>query len=180
MPPTSLPQVIAHPLPPFVIMPPPPHRPPAQPHCRPHPASLVCTSEVHCHFSPQAGQTALMLAVSHGRIDMVKGLLACGADVNIQDDEGSTALMCASEHGHAEIVKLLLAQPGCNGHLEDNVSCLHRACVPGARRDAGERGECCSARGREHVLLDSPWGFVLPSMATSLHGPAWRHLLCAK
>lgn len=63
-----------------------------------------------------------MLAVSHGRIDMVKGLLACGADVNIQDDEGSTALMCASEHGHVEIVKLLLAQPGCNGHLEDNVS----------------------------------------------------------
>ncbi|XP_049629016.1 KN motif and ankyrin repeat domain-containing protein 1 isoform X2 [Suncus etruscus] len=68
----------------------------------------------------QAGQTALMLAVSHGRIDMVKGLLACGADVNTQDDEGSTALMCASEHGHVEIVKLLLAQPGCNGHLEDN------------------------------------------------------------
>ncbi|XP_032722448.1 KN motif and ankyrin repeat domain-containing protein 1 isoform X2 [Lontra canadensis] len=68
----------------------------------------------------QAGQTALMLAVSHGRVDMVKGLLACGADVNIQDDEGSTALMCASEHGHVEIVKLLLAQPGCNGHLEDN------------------------------------------------------------
>ncbi|XP_048189008.1 KN motif and ankyrin repeat domain-containing protein 1 isoform X2 [Perognathus longimembris pacificus] len=68
----------------------------------------------------QAGQTALMLAVSHGRIDMVKGLLACGADVNIQDDEGSTALMCASEHGHVEIVKLLLAQQGCNSHLEDN------------------------------------------------------------
>ncbi|XP_073084714.1 KN motif and ankyrin repeat domain-containing protein 1 isoform X2 [Manis javanica] len=68
----------------------------------------------------QAGQTALMLAVSHGRIDMVKGLLACGADVNLQDDEGSTALMCASEHGHVEIVKLLLAQPGCSGHLEDN------------------------------------------------------------
>lgn len=65
-----------------------------------------------------------MLAVSHGRIDMVKGLLDCGADVNIQDDEGSTALMCASEHGHVEIVKLLLAQPGCNGHLEDNVSPL--------------------------------------------------------
>ncbi|NXU98589.1 KANK1 protein, partial [Cettia cetti] len=68
----------------------------------------------------QAGQTALMLAVSHGRIDMVKALLACGADVNIQDDEGSTALMCASEHGHVEIVKLLLAQLGCNSTLEDN------------------------------------------------------------
>ncbi|XP_063311146.1 KN motif and ankyrin repeat domain-containing protein 1 [Pelobates fuscus] len=68
----------------------------------------------------QAGQTALMLAVSHGRIDMVRALLVCGADVNIQDDEGSTALMCASEHGHVEIVKLLLGQPACNAALEDN------------------------------------------------------------
>ncbi|XP_008064260.1 KN motif and ankyrin repeat domain-containing protein 1 [Carlito syrichta] len=80
---------------------------------------LFACGDVNAKAS-QAGQTALMLAVSHGRIDMVKGLLACGADVNIQDDEGSTALMCASEHGHVEIVKLLLAQSGCNGHLEDN------------------------------------------------------------
>ncbi|KAI1904668.1 hypothetical protein AGOR_G00008060 [Albula goreensis] len=68
----------------------------------------------------QAGQTGLMLAVSHGRMDMVKALLVCGADVNIQDDEGSTALMCASEHGHVEMVKLLLAQPGCDATLNDN------------------------------------------------------------
>lgn len=73
-------------------------------------------------LGPQAGQTGLMLAVSHGRMDMVKALLVCGADVNVQDDEGSTALMCASEHGHAEIVKLLLAQPGCDATLGDNVS----------------------------------------------------------
>ncbi|XP_030583193.1 KN motif and ankyrin repeat domain-containing protein 3 isoform X1 [Archocentrus centrarchus] len=62
----------------------------------------------------QAGQTALMLAVSHGRQEMVRALLECGADVNVQDDEGSTALMCASEHGRTEIVKLLLEQPGCD------------------------------------------------------------------
>ncbi|XP_069769134.1 KN motif and ankyrin repeat domain-containing protein 1-like isoform X1 [Narcine bancroftii] len=68
----------------------------------------------------QAGQTALMLAVSHGRMDMVKALLLCAANVNIQDDEGSTALMCASEHGHVEIVKLLLAQPGCDSTLADS------------------------------------------------------------
>nr|XP_055055526.1 KN motif and ankyrin repeat domain-containing protein 1b [Misgurnus anguillicaudatus]XP_055055527.1 KN motif and ankyrin repeat domain-containing protein 1b [Misgurnus anguillicaudatus]XP_055055529.1 KN motif and ankyrin repeat domain-containing protein 1b [Misgurnus anguillicaudatus]XP_055055530.1 KN motif and ankyrin repeat domain-containing protein 1b [Misgurnus anguillicaudatus]XP_055055531.1 KN motif and ankyrin repeat domain-containing protein 1b [Misgurnus anguillicaudatus]XP_0550555 len=68
----------------------------------------------------QAGQTALMLAVSHGRINMVRALLAAGAEVNIQDDEGSTALMCAGEHGHADIVKLLLAQPGCDATLTDN------------------------------------------------------------
>uniref|UniRef100_UPI00398EF656 KN motif and ankyrin repeat domain-containing protein 1-like n=1 Tax=Pristiophorus japonicus TaxID=55135 RepID=UPI00398EF656 len=67
----------------------------------------------------QAGQTALMLAVSHGRINMVKALLSYGANMNIQDDDGSTTLMCASEHGHVEIVKLLLAQPGCNTALTD-------------------------------------------------------------
>ncbi|XP_029987244.1 KN motif and ankyrin repeat domain-containing protein 3 [Sphaeramia orbicularis] len=68
----------------------------------------------------QAGQTALMLAVSHGRQEMVRALLECGADVNVQDDEGSTALMCASEHGRAEIVKLLLEQPGCDISIMDN------------------------------------------------------------
>jgi ankyrin repeat protein len=63
-----------------------------------------------------------MLAVSHGRQEMVRALLDCGADVNVQDDEGSTALMCASEHGRAEIVSLLLDQPGCDISIVDNVS----------------------------------------------------------
>ncbi|NXR81704.1 KANK3 protein, partial [Pycnonotus jocosus] len=68
----------------------------------------------------QAGQTALMLAVSHGRQEMVEALLACGADVNLQDEEGSTALMCACEHGRLETVKLLLAQPTCNISIMDS------------------------------------------------------------
>ncbi|NXA05977.1 KANK3 protein, partial [Sapayoa aenigma] len=68
----------------------------------------------------QAGQTALMLAVSHGRQEMVEALLSCGADVNLQDEEGSTALMCACEHGRAETVKLLLAQPTCNISIVDS------------------------------------------------------------
>ncbi|KAK7895869.1 hypothetical protein WMY93_021194 [Mugilogobius chulae] len=68
----------------------------------------------------QAGQTALMLAVSHGSLEMVHALLEQGADVNLQDDEGSTALMCASEHGHIEIVKLLLKQPNCDATLTDS------------------------------------------------------------
>ncbi|NXY51254.1 KANK3 protein, partial [Ceuthmochares aereus] len=68
----------------------------------------------------QAGQTALMLAVSHGRQEMVEALLTCGADVNLQDEEGSTALMCACEHGRVETVKLLLAQPTCNISIVDS------------------------------------------------------------
>ncbi|XP_004616837.2 KN motif and ankyrin repeat domain-containing protein 2 isoform X2 [Sorex araneus] len=67
----------------------------------------------------QAGQTALMLAVSHGRGDVVRALLACSADVNMQDSDGSTALMCACEHGHQDIAAQLLAVPACDISLTD-------------------------------------------------------------
>ncbi|KAF2885711.1 hypothetical protein ILUMI_20484 [Ignelater luminosus] len=67
----------------------------------------------------QHGQTALMLAVSHGRLDMVQMLLEAGADINIQDEDGSTALMCASEHGHIDIVKHFLSQPDCDSTITD-------------------------------------------------------------
>ncbi|XP_048352073.1 KN motif and ankyrin repeat domain-containing protein 1-like isoform X2 [Sphaerodactylus townsendi] len=68
----------------------------------------------------QAGQTALMLAVSHGRQEMVEALLVCGADINLQDEEGSTALMCACEHGRAGTVRLLLSQSSCDVSIVDN------------------------------------------------------------
>ncbi|NXJ66958.1 KANK4 protein, partial [Rostratula benghalensis] len=67
----------------------------------------------------QGGQTALMLGVSHERDDMVRALLSCQADVNLQDEEGTTALMVACRLGNADIVKLLLAQPGCQVTLTD-------------------------------------------------------------
>lgn len=64
-----------------------------------------------------------MLAVSHGRVAMVKLLLSCNADVNAQDREGSTALMCACEHGHTHIVRLLLETGRCDINLKDKVLC---------------------------------------------------------
>ncbi|NXP46498.1 KANK4 protein, partial [Heliornis fulica] len=67
----------------------------------------------------QGGQTALMLGVSHERDDMVRALLSCQADVNLQDEEGTTALMVACRQGNADIVRLLLAQPGCQVALTD-------------------------------------------------------------
>ncbi|XP_072560813.1 KN motif and ankyrin repeat domain-containing protein 2 [Paramormyrops kingsleyae] len=80
---------------------------------------LLRTGDVNAKAS-QAGQTALMLAVSHGRGDMVRALLSCGAQVNIRDEDGSTALMCACEHGHVDIVRQLLAVPGCDATIADN------------------------------------------------------------
>ncbi|GFT35747.1 KN motif and ankyrin repeat domain-containing protein 3 [Nephila pilipes] len=71
----------------------------------------------------QNGQTALMLAVSHGKKDIVKILLDTGAEVNLQDKDGSTALMCAAEHGHLEIVKILLSHPECDPTIVDSDDC---------------------------------------------------------
>ncbi|XP_077590918.1 KN motif and ankyrin repeat domain-containing protein 2 [Stigmatopora nigra] len=80
---------------------------------------LLRTGDVNAKAS-QAGQTALMLAVSHGRGDMVRALLSCGAQVNVRDEDGSTALMCACEHGHVDIVRQLLSVPGCDVTITDN------------------------------------------------------------
>lgn len=73
-------------------------------------------------FGPfQSNQTALMLAVKHGKADLVELLLENGAAVNLQDADGSTAVMCAVEHEFLNIVKLILAKPECDVNIADNV-----------------------------------------------------------
>lgn len=77
-----------------------------------------------CHLlslSTQTGQTALHLAVRHGRVVMVRLLLSCGADANIQDSQGTTALMFASERGHTHIARLLLERSQCDLTITDKV-----------------------------------------------------------
>lgn len=69
--------------------------------------------------SSQTGQTALHLAVRHGRVVMVRLLLSYGADTNIQDSQGTTALMFASERGHTHIARLLLERSQCDLTLTD-------------------------------------------------------------
>ncbi|VDK67147.1 unnamed protein product [Litomosoides sigmodontis] len=86
----------------------------------------------------QHGQTALMLAASHGKINTTKLLIDCQADLNIQDEEGSTALMCAAEHGHKEIVKLLLLQQNIDASLSDcDSSTALSIAVENGHRDIG-------------------------------------------
>ncbi|XP_043281489.1 KN motif and ankyrin repeat domain-containing protein 2 isoform X2 [Venturia canescens] len=84
------------------------------------------------------GQTALMLAVSHGRKDMTRLLLDAGAAVNIQDEDGSTALMCAAEHGYTDIVRLLLAHPDCDSSIVDvDGSSALKIALEAGNRDIG-------------------------------------------
>jgi len=56
-----------------------------------------------------AGAPALALAVTFGRVESVKALLADpGADADAQDGEGNTALMIAVGYGRDECARLLL------------------------------------------------------------------------
>lgn len=57
------------------------------------------------------GYTALMLASAGGHLDIVKGLLEAGAQVNLRNESigGNTALIRASVGDHPEVVRELLA-----------------------------------------------------------------------
>ena len=53
------------------------------------------------------GETALHSAAGRGHLEIVKLLIAKGADVNARRENGETVLHSASVEGHLEIVKLL-------------------------------------------------------------------------
>jgi ankyrin repeat protein len=56
--------------------------------------------------------TPLFLAAQNNRLDVLKLLIAAGADVNVACDDGSTPLHAAAENGHAGVVSALIATAG--------------------------------------------------------------------
>jgi ankyrin repeat protein len=71
------------------------------------------------HERDEDGHTALMLAASEGRIEVVRELVGLpGIDLNVQDKNGCTALMWAVRRGRMEI-KLLATLPGINLHAQN-------------------------------------------------------------
>ena len=71
---------------------------------------------------PLYNMSALMMAVSGGKDDIVELLLERGANPNIQDDDGFTALMLSAvqyRDNNTEIIELLLAH-GANLHIRNN------------------------------------------------------------
>ena len=55
-------------------------------------------------------QTPLMTAAVHGHVDIVRILVAAGADINRQTSGCSTALIVACHYGHVDCVHALLGQ----------------------------------------------------------------------
>ena len=64
------------------------------------------------------GNTALMWAASKGHPELVKQLLAKGANVDLQNDRLKTALMLAADKGRMDIVTMLV-DAGANVNLVD-------------------------------------------------------------
>jgi ankyrin repeat protein len=54
------------------------------------------------------GRTALRLAASTGKRDVVECLLDRGADIEARDEYGRTALIAAASRGHRVVVECLL------------------------------------------------------------------------
>jgi|GEM_PF-3521261 len=57
----------------------------------------------------EGGQTPLMLAAMHGKLEMVKLLVENGANVNAKTQEGQTPLNLAQENKHSEVASFLKA-----------------------------------------------------------------------
>jgi ankyrin repeat protein len=71
----------------------------------------LSTNGLHIDSRDRHGTTALMMAALWNRIEVVRHLVAMGADVNARDFLfHSTALMFAALAGNSEIVKLLLEE----------------------------------------------------------------------
>ncbi|CAE7789338.1 Kidins220, partial [Symbiodinium sp. KB8] len=107
----------------------------------------------------ESGQAALMLAALNGHADIVKELLAKGANKDIRNTFGrslgwlcTTALMYAARNGHADIVKELLAKgetalmlAALNGYPDIVKELLAKgADKAAAGRKAQQRGACDS------------------------------------
>jgi len=86
--------------------------------------------------------TPLMEAASAGHTDIVRLLIAHGADVNAQSSSGNTPLMYACAGGHEEVVRVLL-EAGAN--VEDHNENGHTPLM-----EAASAGHCAVAK----ILLE--------------------------
>lgn len=90
-----------------------------------------------CDARNAFGRTALMFASSYGYDDIVRDLLAHGADPNIvpTDGEGWTALMGAAHNNRIQTVRLLL-----DGGADPALTDLNGMTALGIARASGSRG----------------------------------------
>ena len=65
--------------------------------------------DVNKAIDNEDGATPLCIASQNGHLEIVKVLIAAGADVNQATKNGCTPLYVASLYGHLEVIKVLIA-----------------------------------------------------------------------
>lgn len=71
--------------------------------------ALFAEGNINLSFSDSGGQTALILAASHGHLEIVNWLLSIGAPLEMKDRDGRTALSRAAINGRLEVMKSLIS-----------------------------------------------------------------------
>eukprot|EP00919_Chromeraceae_sp_WS-2016_P008866 GHVR01020818.1.p1 GENE.GHVR01020818.1~~GHVR01020818.1.p1 ORF type:complete len:324 (+),score=40.12 GHVR01020818.1:138-1109(+) len=66
--------------------------------------------------------TALIWACVNGKLDVVKLVIAHGADINHEDKDGDTSLMRASRYGREDVARLLIER-GADINLQNKEGC---------------------------------------------------------
>lgn len=91
--------------------------------------AIAYGADVNCIDPMHGSTTPIVHAASNGHAEVVKGLLANGANPNASYKGGNTALILASRFGHLEVVKALIAggvdmdaHDGNGGTALDNAS----------------------------------------------------------
>jgi ankyrin repeat protein len=130
-------------------------------------------------------RTALMAAAARGHVELLRRLLARGADPSLRKKEGTRALDWAAQEGHQEVVSVLLAQqpelldaPGhggrtalmaaaANGRVRLTLRLLECGADPRQRKEEGTRALDWAAQNGhqavvEHLLSRDPELLNLP------------------
>jgi ankyrin repeat protein len=79
---------------------------------------------------PPGGDTLLMLAAAMGRADVMRALIAAGADANAKRNDGGTALMVAVASFRAEAVQVLLTAKADVNAIDNSGSTALMLTVP--------------------------------------------------
>jgi ankyrin repeat protein len=82
---------------------------------------LLIEHKTSVSLAQKYGQTALHLASSYGRLDIVRLLIQHNTPVNLANKDGWTALHVASRNGHLDITQLLI-EHGASATLGKTVS----------------------------------------------------------
>ncbi|KAL8898972.1 MAG: hypothetical protein Q9207_006433 [Kuettlingeria erythrocarpa] len=91
-----------------------------------YPQMLECKDPLHLNQIPDPGCSMLLTAARHGRLEVMKFLIAKGVNVNA-NIQGETALMMAALGGYLESVQYLLGAGGdANARWATDVSILHQ------------------------------------------------------